>query len=277
MCARGVCVDFIDLNFLSRDNEKIVIQKLYNNISGNTIVFSFVINEKLADIATTKLKMVLGEKLVTFSNIRFDGLHPDMTYIGPFGARRQGFFGDYHSKLVISSFFNGLSERDCARLFDPIIYDKLGYFQEFSNSSRILLERDGYCDVKFAGTFLSMLAKVPSLYSFNHPTGVIFNALCSKLCSYADLKFVNFPIEFCLNELANSYVWPIFDCIAESNNLKYRMPNYFISPQSFVSRSLTLNEFISGCYTSYHQCDRNEMLEILSKKAFFSRYREVVG
>ncbi len=277
MCARGVHVDFIDLNFLSRDNETAVIQKFYNKLSDHTVVFSFVIGDNLSDISTNKLKMILGEKLVTFSNIRFDGLHPDMTYIGPFGARRQGFFSDYHSKLVISSFFSGRSERDCARLFDPIVYDKLGYFSAFSNSSQILLERDKYCDVKFAGNFLSMLANVPSLYSFNHPTGAVFLAMCSKFCSYADLKFVNVPNEFGLNELSNSYVWPIFDCIAERNNLKYRTPDYFIGSQSFVSRSLTLNEFISGCYAAYRQCDQNDMFEILSKKEFFSRYREVVG
>jgi len=275
--ARGVTVDFIDLNFLSRENEQTMIRRIYDGLPADAAVFAFNTSARFSPVSNAEIAPVLGDRLQTFTNIRFDGLHPDMTMLGPMDGRRHSAMGTYHSKIILGAYLQGLSPADCGRLFDYKIYEQLGYFDVFTQSAQTLLERDRHCDVKFAPALLNMVKAGPSLYSFNHPTGAVFQRLSAQLCAAAGIGFIDFGERFSINELANSMIWPIYDEIAEYHGLAYRTPQYYVGMQSFKSRAMSRAEMIRACYDVYGRQSKDDLRRFAQQSDFYAKLLEVLG
>lgn len=267
--ARGVEIQFVDLNFLGRENETAVIKGLYEDLEQDTVIFSFHTSGRFSPVSTAELTPILAAQLHLFTNVRFDGLHPDLTYIGPMNGRRHGVLSVYHSKIILYAFAQGISAGDCARMFDFKAYEKLGYFDVFAHAERVLLERDQKNDVKFAASFLALVREEPTLYTFNHPNGRVFQYLTEALCNAGDIKFVPFNQQHSINELSNNCIWPVYNEIAEYHRLPYRSPQYFVNMQSFTSRTLSWREMVDASYDMYSRQNRDDLVRLISEADFY--------
>jgi len=273
LVARKADADFIDVTFAEQPHMLAKIDKLFSPDAAE-VVFSFNLSENFGRIATTALRPVLGPRMITFTNIHFAGLHPDITYLGPMGQRINGFFGDYHSKLVLFCFAQGRSAAQCLALFNGATYERVGFFESYAAAAAELLQRDGACDVKFAASFLEMLRERPCLYTLNHPTGAVFLELAKRLAAAADFQVADFGPAFFQNHLSVNYVWPVYDEIAEHHRLAYRSPFYFLRPTDRAARAATLEEFIAGCYEAYARAEFNEFAAMVRALPFFKSFSE---
>ncbi len=276
LSCRGVEIaDFIDVNFITEPRMVEKIDLIHRDEDWR--VMSFNLSANFGRIETNTLKQLLGPRLKTFTNIHFDGLHPDITYDGGMGQRVASALGDYHSKIVLGSYVSGRSWEDCLRLFNGSIYENLGYYQEFDNSAMTLSERDTWCDLKFSPTFIAMAKECPVLYTINHPTGAVFIKLAELLALSQGLGWVPFPPEFFLNHLSTSNIWPVYDEIAEFHGLKYRTPQYYIGAQGGGSRLLSRAEFVQKSYESYKIIDdQGKFLEVIAGLPFFETFKEIL-
>ena len=276
LCVPGVRTDFIDVNFAQTMDYPAKIAGLA--ASEAEIVFTQPISEKLGGVATDELRQRLGASgVVTFTNIHFTGLHPDITYLGGMGQRVQGFLGDYHSKLVLFSYASQRSLEDCLALFAGSTFERIGYFAAFDQSADELLVRDAALDVRFAETFIDMARKVPTLYTINHPTGAVFLALANALASHVGLPFLQWDPAMFQNHLSTNYIWPVYDEIAEHNRLAYRTPLVFVRKGQRDSRVATLREFVSGCYAAYAEADFSQMQQAVACTPFYMDFAERLG
>ena len=256
-CGRGIKLDgiFVDNwdNLASEDRKKADV--LQDTLGDDSLVFSFVLSAAFGQLETAGLRKLLGDRLVTFTNVRFDGLHPDMTYFGPFGGRWSGLLADYHSRIVMHSFSAGRSASECAQMFRGEVYEDLGYFEVFDTSATELKRRDLACDVRCADNFLELIQQEYCLLTFNHPTSIVFSSIVKALCQYAHIEYVAFEERLYPNPLVQSVIWPIYNEVAESLRLPYRSPQFFSQPPTgYVqgsSRSLSIPEFVHGCYDFY--------------------------
>ncbi len=219
------------------------------------IVFAFNLSSEFGTLETSHLRSALGERMTTFTNVRFDGVHPDQSYFGPFGGRWPNFLSEYHSKIVVHSFAAGRSVADCLSLFNGKVYERLGYYDIFDRSAAELLRRDAMCDVKFAETFLDLVRNEYSLLTFNHPTSIVFDNLTRMLCAHRSLPFLQFEPTLYPNPLVQVVIWPVLDEVAEHHRLPYRTPQYFVAPPGgYVasgSRSISLEDYVAKCYHFY--------------------------
>ena len=224
------------------------------------LVFSFNAGSPFAPLDTLSLREVFGERLKTFTSVRFDGVHPDMTYFGRFKNRWLGTMGEYHSKLIIYSFLNGKSETECERLFNADVYSRIGYFDMWERSADILLARDEQCDIQFAKSFLELAKSETSLFTMNHPTAVTFFELASSLLQAVGIERQLAGRHLFANPLFSGYSWPIYPEIAEYHSLPYKTGMAFHKPQSsvedtFFPRSMSLREYIQAEYALYRSYD----------------------
>lgn len=251
-----------------------MVEKIGACLDGNEdrLVFSFNLSDQFGAIATPALRSHFGSRLITFTNIHFSGLHPDITYIGAMGRRVTGFFGDYHSKIVLFCYATGRSAADCLQLFNGATYERLGFYGALAAAKDELLQRDTSCDVKFAPTFLEMLVNEPCLYTVNHPTGAVFLEISSHLARHSGLDYVNIDRINVQNHLSNNYSWPVYNEIAEHHALAYRSAPYFIAPNRRSSRAYDLKEFVEGCYEAYAQADPKEFVEMVGKLPFYDNF-----
>ena len=270
---RNIKTDFIDVTFADRPHMSLKIDNLLSSAS-HDFVLSFNLSTQFNRLETGILRENLGDRLRTFTNIHFDGLHPDVTYIGTIGQRTPGFFDDYHSKLVLFCFVTGRGTDDCLRLFNGGVYKKLGYFDIYANSTRELLQRDNVCDIKFAAHFLDMIRFEPCLYTVNHPTGPVFLELSALLADAVGFDFIKMNQVFFQNHLSTNFIWPVYDEIAEHHGLAYRTPAFFIKPGERVSRSASLQEFVEGSYVAYSQANFDEFAAMVKSLPFFKAFSE---
>ncbi len=281
---RGVSLDgiFVDNwhNPISDDRKK--GEALQDNLAPDSLVFSFVLSADFGELETVRLRERLGKRLITFTNVRFDGVHPDMTYFGPFGGRWGNFLADYHSRIVIHSYSAGRSAEDCVRMFHGVTYEKLGYYDVFAASAAELRRRDLACDVRCADTFLELIRQEYCLLTFNHPTSIVFCRIAAALCDHVGIEYVGFEERLYPNPLVQSIIWPIYNEVAEALRLPYRSPQFFSQPPTgYVqgsSRSLSIAEYVHSCYDFYDRhFERAQFAAVCQEADPSGIYRGVLG
>lgn len=167
------------------------------------------------------------------------------------GQRFTGVLRDYHSKLVLYSFASGRSAVECTNLFNAKTYERLGFLDLLASSSQELSWRDKDLDVKFAPDFFDILKQELPLFTVNHPTDSVLQALCRRLCDHVGIDYTPFPGAALTNSLSDNCIWPVYDAVAEHHRLPYRTPQRFVVPNRAQSRSLSLGEFVSRSYQGY--------------------------
>jgi len=122
--------------------------------------------------------------IVRIPEIYFPAFHPDQTYV----QDRQDLvlkspIGDYHSKIILFSFLQKLTEEECIRLFNSKTFENVGYFQAWESSVKELVRRFGSSDldIEIMEKFLS--GNQVFMNSFNHPNAGIINALTDAILS----------------------------------------------------------------------------------------------
>lgn len=192
-------------------------------------------------------------RVLSFTNIYFTGLHPDMTYFGGMGRRISSPLGDYHSKICLLAFKKGLSVDQCEKLFNDSTYSQLDFFNEWTESKAELQKRDEHLDIKFADDFLEMTKLESTLYTFNHPLGFVFSRFIEKIYKHLGLNLQRFPDSYFYNYLASNAWWPIYPEINEFHKLKNVMPINFKSPDHLSRKFYNLREFIFASYQLYNE------------------------
>jgi hypothetical protein len=191
------------------------------------------------------------DQLISFTNIFFTGLHPDMTYIGSLGKRILSPLGDYHSKICLLSYLKGYSVEKSASLFNTNTYEKLNFFNIWEESAKELISRDTQLDIKFALEFLSTAKQEAALFTFNHPLATVFNKLLKNISKYLGVRYADYPASYFYNYLANNAWWPIYQEIGDCHKIPYSTPMLFKSPDHLAREMLDLANFISKSYKSY--------------------------
>ena len=266
---------FIDVNFTTQSPHAERIAALRSD-DGTGIVYTFPFGPKWGALETSLLKAVYGARCTTFTNIHFTGLHPDLTYIGAMGARVTAVMGDYHSKLVLYAFVKGIGADDCIAMFNPATYERIGFFDFFAASAAELRGRDVECDVRFAEEFLALVRLMPALFTVNHPTDAVLQILCERLCAAQRIRFTPFPEAYLTNVLADNYIWPVYDEIAERHGLRYRTPQLFVSANRSESRGMTLETLVRAFYDSYAQLPGDEFSAMVRRLPFYDQFDAVL-
>lgn len=238
----------------------------------DAIVLSYSHESRFNDYATQALKQQVL-KFYTLTNIHFSGLHPDIIYVGDQGGRIQSPLGDYHSKIILHSFLTGRLQTECLLRFSGNGYERLGYYHEFEKAATELRNRDNHLDIPFAENFLALLAETPSLYTVNHPTPVIFQEYVLVIAQHLGLQAWRQPVALLPNYLAHSTWWPVYNEVAETHKLSYRMPMLFKQPDAIGGKFMTLEQLVHASYQLYEKI-RNRLNHSRQASALLAEFPE---
>jgi hypothetical protein len=121
----------------------------------------------------------------------------------------------------------------------------------WESSSNELRERDKQVDIKFGEDFLSMTKCEPTLFTINHPVGIVFDKLVKKITHSIGISSSNYPSSFFYNYLASNSWWPLYPEILDYHNLSYANSMLFKSPDNLKRKFYTLNQFVTASYMAY--------------------------
>ncbi len=218
-------------------------------------VLSHPFSDNFGELATTKLNQQLREKFATFTNIYFDGLHPDITYVGNFDDRVQSPMGDYHSKIIFACYLRDLSIAECRSMFNASTYDRFGFFRRYEDSFAELEQRDATNTIPFARILREMTATTQTMLTSNHPTAATLFELGRHMARYVNVDPSDLSPHLFNSSLSEDCLWPVYPELREVHNLRWEMSMYFYPRLSSGGRPLTLDEFIAGSYAAYDQRD----------------------
>jgi hypothetical protein len=239
----------LPIHVINTDVYRKALERIKNSINHNFTVLQF--DGLLEKTGLDEQTLARVDRVLTFTNIYFTGLHPDLTYMGDRGKRVYSPIGDYHSKICVLSFVKGYSLEQCENLFNAKAYEELGFFEEWNKSHNNLYQRDLSLDIKFAGQFMEMVKNEPTLYSINHPLVAVFTQLINQIFVALEVEFPKFPDVFFFNHLASDAWWPVYSEINEFHSLKQSMSMSFKSPNHRGKNFYNLNQFISASYKLY--------------------------
>lgn len=212
---------------------------------------------------STKALRDAGHTVTTYTNIHFEGLHPDIVRMPPFPGSEAFPTGVYHSRIALRGFLEGWSVSDTVLAFNGETYRQSGYFQAFERSAGELRRRDARCDVAFANAFLEMARERPVLFTVNHPTQRPVVALASRIAKALTGKPMRVPADFFPNPLASDVFWPVYPEIAAEIGARYFTPMRFGTPRE-GRPFLALPNFVRLCHNAYGDIGRDHLLKFAS-------------
>jgi hypothetical protein len=154
-----------------------------------------------------------------YPTLLFAAYHPDSIFIQA-GSKRDAFLsgpiGQHHSALALFAYRAGLSPEAAFRLFDPEVFDALGYFDLWAPSSAELLQNAKSYGLDLETDFMRWTRRGCFMYSVNHPKPHVSFDLARRLLDKAGIP--SEPIDFdnyTLDDLVRDTVFPVYPAIAE--------------------------------------------------------------
>ncbi|WP_339616219.1 GSCFA domain-containing protein [uncultured Gilvimarinus sp.] len=180
----------------------------------------------------------------------------DCIYVGKNREIRSG-IGIYHSFIILCSYITGLTENQALSMFNPRIYQKLGYFQLLKTGSDQFLSI--MTQFGLTSNAVNNLAFNNNLmHTVNHPRLILIEAVVKSLLK--KLKIPHHDIDVC-NYMSDPLLeYSSFPTLIDTKSGKAIDPTTLFfkkDGKSFSPKIVTLNEFISLSYQSYrnHDCD----------------------
>lgn len=200
-----------------------------------------------------------AKRVITLPVLNFSGFHPDDVMI----PAVRGPLGFNHSAIVIASFLMGLPPRRAAKLFNPLVYASLGYFDRYDEEHRRLVEHGAERGFDLAAG-LAVWPK-PFLYDIQHPCFEPLAWLAGQIAVRigGPLRAVDLAdpaVRAKVDHTRYNATWPVYPQIAARLGLEPPGPPVFrferrerAEPEAAVA--LNLGRFIQRSYAVYRGAD----------------------
>jgi Polysaccharide biosynthesis enzyme WcbI len=197
-----------------------------------------------------------SENVRWLPSVLFSAWHPDLTYLLGRGEIVHGPLGDYHSALVISAFKLGLAASEVKRLFNPELYDRLGFFRLWEAERATLCQEFADGGVDISADFVRWSRTGVFMHSVNHPKIYVLADIAKRIAETysAELRTSGVMPH---DNLTAGPVFPVYPELAE----RYCVPggSYMFKPPGTYNL-LGIDDFIEGSYAAYEQYEPSDLL-----------------
>ncbi|OYU48748.1 MAG: hypothetical protein CFE31_09915 [Rhizobiales bacterium PAR1] len=250
--AAATDLSVLGMEVMNYQSEKDIFLELIESVD---YIACCLLSPNFEEIATQNLRKRDDLNILFYCPMFFDGIHPDIVYWGGMGQRVASGAGDYHSRLVLNSYFAEKSEKECLDILNVNTYQNIGYFDEFDHSFKEMERREQGCDIAFRPFLLENIRQKNCFLTVNHPTQLFLNHMSAEICRYFDIDFQKTDYNAVHSTLAAGPQWPIVPEIIEHFNLAYSNGNSFQIQGSVMG----WEEFIARSYILYDQIGRDKL------------------
>jgi hypothetical protein len=225
-----------------------------------TSIEESVCNELVRDNAT-KI-----ERVLKIPEIYFPAFHPDQSYVQLVGGEiLKSPIGDYHSKMALYGFMSGLNLDRCQKLYSENVYEKIGYFDTWTDSILKIENRFLSSDLSFDSFRPFLSGHEIFMNSFNHPNAKVIHALTLEICTELDILSTELksPKPSDLHDYLTGpgLVYPLFPEIA---SIFGQEGDYVFYTEN--GKQLSLDRFIEESYLIYS----SRFSELRKEEHYFS-------
>jgi hypothetical protein len=245
------------------------LEKVVSEINNLQVEITLVtsMNEDQLNYVRSRLNDKM-KKIIKIPEIYFPVFHPDQTYIKlRDGSILKSPIGDYHSKITLYSYLNNISPQDCVSYFQEETYQRVGYFDLWTESLIELERRFASSDLQFNSLEKFLSGHQIFMHSFNHPNVCVIQELSKSVCNILGLRFpqLNYPQDLSRTDFLHGpgLTFPVFPEIA---NMFGQEGEYFF--WGINGEQFDLNQFVEESfkiYASHYQV-------LLEPEEYFSKF-----
>lgn len=195
--------------------------------------------------------------IISYSPFYFTAEHPDIAYWGSRGRRVSSPVGDYHSRIALRSFLEGLSVAECINRFNADAFFEMGYFDAFDNSLIETIRREQDCDVKIGDYLEAKFGEERLSLSVNHPTSSLFIEFSRRILLATGLEAAPVCIGAFPNSLLANVIWPLHPLLVERFQMKIDSSTSYFRSGVMIDH----DEFIDRSYENYSSCGAEMLLQ----------------
>jgi hypothetical protein len=203
----------------------------------------------------------LKHKVILFPSIAFSAFQPDITYLR--SKKSDGSYEvveslmvSYHSAIAVFGYLNNVSVKDILSFYNPHVYSKLGYFDCWNNSRKLLMQEGIDTKIPLNQMFASWEKKGCFMYSFNHPNIMVMSDIAKALMQKANINIINHNgAQYLDDSLKAMPVWPVYPEIAA----RYEMSGDYAFKRHNPHGVVDLQNFIENSYANYARYERTSL------------------
>ena len=199
-------------------------------------------------------------------SIVFSGFHPDTIYIlDPTrgGLPIEGPTGPYHSAIALYAYLRGMSVDQTEALYSEALFEALGYFDVWEDSSREFLHFASAAGLDLSADLVRWSRAGVFMYSMNHPKAFVLFDVAKALLKKAGVPFT--PVEFddfAVDDIVRGAVFPVYPEIAERyghrGSYLFKRSNYRLARE--VGQFDDLHSYVEGSFAVYARHQRAQLM-----------------
>ena len=186
--------------------------------------------------------------------------HPDMCYLfkNSDGKSILSPMGDYHSLIILLSYFSGLSVSATEALFNHECYVRLGFYDEAKSSLGNMISVASEMGFDISSFIEKWNDSGESwMWSFNHPKKNVIMDLLKFALEKEKISIHDYGLDFVDDPLSKGPCWPVYAspmALKKDQNL-FKMPNSFVGGVRFLG----LREMIEKSFICYEGLTINDV------------------
>lgn len=261
--AREVEPDILGLQRLGRDMSA---EEMAAKACASPIVFTQeVTDEALAPLHPDALR-ARGAQVVLYPKVTFSGFHPDCTLLVEDGKAVLSPIGRLHSEVALAGFLLGAPAERTVRLYNALIFQRLGYDEAYERGRAKLLAQAGRQGYGLEEAWADWLRGGAFMHTPNHPKLRMMGTLAAMAAAQAGLS-PGRPetLDQVKDPLAPLMRWPVYPEIGR--RLDISDPVRFCAADRDGGQSYDLAGFVEQSYAIYAGVGRESLARAAGERA----------
>jgi hypothetical protein len=156
--------------------------------------------------------------LLVLPGFAFSGFHPDQCYVRDQGRELASVTGGYQSRIAIAGYLGGLSVPDTVRLYNQLVFSRLGYFAAYAEQCVLLAESWSRFGMDAPGLLAGWRERGCFAHTGNHPKIFVLLDMARGACARMGITPGNPDVDADTlpDNLARGPLHPVFPEIARA-------------------------------------------------------------
>lgn len=192
----------------------------------------------------------IPKRIIVFPTLHFSGYFPDIIYLKMQGqVIRSTPLTDYHSALVLVSFYDGVNAEECSKQLLSGDWIHNGYESLISSLVENLYARERFWDVKITRFIVENFKNQILFHTVNHPNACLLHEVANSILSIIHREKLHQSIINETSGILSQIKWIINDRIKQTLSSSQEWNNFFL----INGEKMSASDFVLTHYKFYEQ------------------------
>ena len=214
------------------------------------MVWCMPLAERYGTLAESKIAKTLDNVLI-LPVMLFFGFHPDLTYLPEQARAVHSPLDEYHSTIVIASYLSGLDVHETTRMFNSLVYAKLGYTQAYERDLTAVVQTFANYRLDVGHCISRWRDRGCFMHSPNHPKSYVLDDLARLMLHASGLATAPDGDSDSQDTLECHAQFPVYPELARRVGVPGSLLFKQAARQGETPQTISLRHFVEGSFAGY--------------------------